>query len=172
MLAEDVLTEVFGVVESNGQSAVKNPDLEVNLGKKRVFKETIKEINSNVVMETTKLNLRQSAAVKFVNYTSHRIKVMDEEENIVLDLKPAKRSARIRNRKEGIVEVAGVPIATELTRKVENLPPPQPGVLYVVSGYVKNVLSCRTDLVSPDTSDHSVVLDNNGNIEAVRRLTR
>ena len=110
--------------------------------------------------------------IEYENCTGHQIKVFGPNDGVLLDLEPAERAARVRQRKTGVKVVGGIPTATKVIRQVENLPDPEPNTLYVVSGYVKNVLDHRDDLVSPDTSSHSVVLDDNGEIKGVRRLTR
>ncbi|AGB41041.1 hypothetical protein Halha_1087 [Halobacteroides halobius DSM 5150] len=174
MLAEDTIEDVLEGQETSGQTTIKNPNLEVDLGSKKVFQRKKERLDkeSNIVEEISKLNERSSSAVKFVNYTSHPIRVVNEEGDLVLSLEPAKRAVRVKTRMEDVVDVAGVPIATKTTRRVNKLPPPKPGVLYVVSGYVKNVLSHRSDLVVPDISSKSIIRDENGEVEAVRRLSR
>lgn len=108
--------------------------------------------------------------MNFVNCTNHNIKVYNNGE-LVLNLSPASSSARVRQRHTDVEEFNKVPIATKLITKVENLPDPKPNTLHIVSGFLKNAVSDRSDLVSPDTGADSRIEDEEGNIIGVERLT-
>ncbi|MEM2991102.1 MAG: hypothetical protein QXQ02_07975, partial [Halobacteria archaeon] len=66
-----------------------------------------------------------------------------------------------------------IPVVKTTYGEVLDLPEPEPGVFYIVSGVVLSAVGdSRQDLLAPDTGPASVVRDGDGKIVGVRRLRR
>lgn len=110
--------------------------------------------------------------MRLINLTPHVIRVVLNEQ--ILEIPPSGIVARVTVATSvvGTIEVDGVQIPIHAHRygEVENLPPPQEGVLYIVSGRVLEAASGRHDLVAPDTSPQNVVRTSDGQVWGVRAL--
>jgi len=110
-----------------------------------------------------------------VNLTPHEVVVRNG--NYEIRIPPSGKVARVQQEfkvfpslKNGLGEIPVVGVARG---KIENLPEPKNGTIYIVSGIVLEAVkarSSRIDVFSPDTSPEGVIRDENGKIEAVRRL--
>jgi len=113
--------------------------------------------------------------VSLINLTPHAINLYDSEGEEVVSVLPV--SGSIARAKEEIIKVEGLyteeivyPVVEKAYSAVENLPPPTPGKVYVVSIVVKAALPNRDDLYCPDTGPGSAVRDHQGRVLGVRRL--
>ncbi|PRX23248.1 hypothetical protein BX659_12627 [Orenia metallireducens] len=159
-------------VDDKSQVFLDSFNSEVDYGLTQVFSRCLLEKDVNRVKMEYKRNLQQCNKVEFVNCTPHQIRVLGDNNKVLLDLKGIKNPARVSQKKEEKMKVGGVPVITKNTRIVSNLPSPRPGIIYIVSGFVKNTLNHRMDLVAPDTCADSVVKDGEGKIVGVRRLIK
>lgn len=105
--------------------------------------------------------------MQLVNLTPHRLNLLGEDEEEVLALEPSGDVARVETERVQIGEVEGVPLYRTETGDVENLPAPQEGILYVVSGFVRSAVE-RDDVVSPG----ELVRDESGKPVGAKGLTR
>ncbi len=104
----------------------------------------------------------------FKNLTPHNIVVRNDDGTDTV-VEPAGMIARVSVVSELLTVLGGVKIYTTKYGEVVNLPAPEDGVYYIVSGMVKAAAPFRTDLVSPLT-DGSAIRDEKGQIVAVRGL--
>lgn len=109
--------------------------------------------------------------MRLVNLTPHPIRFADEEGNIVAEIEPSGFVARVPTREEvwATFNLNGhaIPLVKTIFEREVQLPDPQPGVFYIVSGLVLEVAP-RSDLVAPDTGPTAV--RHNGQVVAIRRL--
>ncbi|MEM5868250.1 MAG: hypothetical protein QXG39_10080 [Candidatus Aenigmatarchaeota archaeon] len=93
-----------------------------------------------------------------VNLTPHEIVVYDSSgQNILFKIPPSGTVARVSTFQQKVGELNGIPIYKTTYGKVENLPNPQPGVVYIVSILVLQALAgSRSDIVAPDTGSGAV----------------
>jgi hypothetical protein len=94
--------------------------------------------------------------VNFINLTPHDVKIVSEGQEIVV--KPCGAVARctevpMSSSESRTVLFNGVPVTLrkQVWSDVVGLPAPQDGVLYIVSGIVRDRVK-RDDVVAPDTS--------------------
>lgn len=93
--------------------------------------------------------------MKLVNLTQHVINIVGPSGEKIVDIAPEGVEARIAIRQIPAGEVspegttALVPLVTISKGAVEGLPPPQDGVIYIVSGMVREASPERRDVASP-----------------------
>ena len=115
--------------------------------------------------------------MELVNLTPHNVNFMDEDGNVLKTIKPAAEAPRLKTFKgtSSQIDVDGVSIPLSGGFKFldelvdgQSLPPPEDGVLYIVSKALADyaVSVGRTDFVSPDR----VVRDDKGAIIGCRGL--
>lgn len=85
--------------------------------------------------------------MKFVNLTPHTINIMHGEEE-VLTLAPSGHVARVEQHLHPIDSVGGINVAMVETGQIQNLPEPEEGVAFIVSGMVE-AQADRNDVYSP-----------------------
>ncbi len=114
--------------------------------------------------------------VKLVNLTPHPITVYDESGNILMNVPPSGQVVRVSTTSRIIDNVDNIPIREVQYGDIQGLPEPQEGVVYIVSTIVVLALKAkginRVDVVSPDTSQDSVIRDNEGKIIGVKYFQR
>ena len=106
------------------------------------------------------------ATAKFRAFTPHDVVLHLPGEVRTI---PTEGSARVIEETEP-VEVYGLPAVRKRYTRVEGLPAPEPGTIFIASLLVCQALPWRTDLACPDTGPGSVVRDGAGQIIGVRRL--
>ncbi len=83
------------------------------------------------------------------NYTPHVINIVDAAGAPVLDIPPCGIVTRCEERSEPAGEHAGVALSRVVYGPVVDLPAPEDGVLFVVSGLVRAAVPERKDVASP-----------------------
>ena len=113
-------------------------------------------------------------SIKFVNLTPHDVKIFVQNDAALI-IKPSGAVARCAelpgvSDESRIVLFNGTPVTIRKQRfgPITGLPDAEPGVIYIVSGMVKERAN-RDDVVAPDTS-LGAVRDANGRIEGVLGL--
>lgn len=95
---------------------------------------------------------------KILNYTPHVVTIYRGER--VLYSYPSLGCARVVTKEEKSAHILGIPIKQITDRRVEGLPAPEEGTVYIVSSIVACCLECiRNDLLVPDTYASSVKVD-------------
>lgn len=92
--------------------------------------------------------------VKYVNLTPHDITIVDHDGNQIARF-PAEStdigdSARVDFRRRKIGDIGGIPITVRTYSGISNLPPPEPGTIYIVSKLAA-IRAQRDDVVAPGT---------------------
>lgn len=105
--------------------------------------------------------------MKVINLTPHDIVVWHECTE--RRYKASGTIARVRQEHEVVGSIDGVPIVRTIMGDIENLPPPQPQTVYLVSNMVLQHAKGRYDLLAPDTGPTAFRGDN-GQIVAVRNF--
>ena len=111
---------------------------------------------------------------EYVNLTWHTLSFIVEGQTI--NIKPSGKVARVPCREivdgHETIEGAAVPV-TRVTymRRVENLPEPKTGVVYLVSSKCAEIAR-RGDVMSPNTNGKFRVTDENGKIIGCTALQR
>lgn len=109
--------------------------------------------------------------MKLINLTPHPVRIYVGD-TVVVDQRPDGPMARCAETRQdaGTVTVNGheIPVSVVGFGEVENLPDPQPGVLYVVSRATAEAVPDRDDVVYPDGQ----VRDADGRIIGCRGLAR
>lgn len=112
----------------------------------------------------------------YINLTPHSITLRSAQGDHVIP--PSGRVARVATHEvpadplpapgQGAVSI---PVVTRTFGQVQDLPPPAPNTVYLVSSLVLSALagSGRTDVLAPDTGP-TAVRDDQGRIIAVTRL--
>lgn len=120
--------------------------------------------------------------MKLKNFTPHEIVIMGPVEGTEGEYKPLLRippedHAPLRvvfiPKQRATVEVDGItiPIYQYTYSRVENLPPREDGVMYIVSGIMLDYLpDDRDDFLAPDTDPDSAIRDQEGRIIGVKRF--
>jgi hypothetical protein len=85
---------------------------------------------------------------ELVNLTPHRLNLLDENGEEVLVVEPSGDVARLETERIRVGDVQGVPLFETRQGDVKNLPAPEDGVYYVVSGFVRSAVD-REDVLSP-----------------------
>lgn len=109
-------------------------------------------------MENNKIN--------FVNLTPHSIVIFDDAGNTILTVEPSGQIARCNVTREKIGNVNGIPINKSRFGKVENLPEPQEGTIFIVSALTAQAVPEREDVFITDDA----VRDEQGRIIGCRAL--
>lgn len=110
-------------------------------------------------------------SVTFINCTPHAVNIKCEDGS-TLTVEPSGNSARVATNVKNVnipgIEGIKVVKTTFDTSKVEGLPNPEEGVIYIVSLITLNALKgIRTDLVAPG----NLIRDKEGNITGCDGLT-
>ena len=115
----------------------------------------------------------------FVNLTPHEIMVEVEVEDCpsefrILPIPPNPQGpARVTAIEDvvGLADSGGytVTVSRHTFGQVENLPEPQKGTIFIVSGMVRDALDGRPDVLAPDTGK-TAVRNQKGQVEYVTRL--
>lgn len=100
----------------------------------------------------------------FINLTPHVIKVQVQDTARgtfhIRAYAPEPVSARVAAVEEviGLIDTTGLTftVSRHTFGKIENLPEPQPGVVFIVSGMVRDALDGRPDVFAPDTGKSAV----------------
>ena len=104
--------------------------------------------------------------INFVNLTPHSITFVDDAGNTVLTVEPSGQIARCSVTREKIGEINGIPINKSQFGKVENLPEPAEGTIYIVSALTAQAVPDRQDVYITDDA----VRDDQGRIIGCRAL--
>lgn len=104
-----------------------------------------------------------------VNLTPHDV-VVQSEDGKTTTISKSGKVARVAVIRTLIGDLSGFPVWKTTYGKVEDLPEPEEGKVYIVALLVLQALLGRTDLVAPDTSPESAVRKD-GIIVAVRGFT-
>lgn len=95
---------------------------------------------------------------KILNYTPHVVTLYRGER--VIHSYPSLGCARVVTKEEKSAHILGIPIKQITERRVEGLPAPEEGTVYIVSSIVACCLDgVRNDLLVPDTYASSVKVD-------------
>lgn len=96
---------------------------------------------------------------KFVNCTQHPLKYKNDKGEVIT-LEPSGNVARLEETEEQVTEYLGVPMVAKKYSEIMDLPAPEEGTMYVVSGLIKqqNDISQnpRTDLIVPNSGKTAV----------------
>lgn len=107
-----------------------------------------------------------------VNKTPHAVTFMLPDGE-TMTIPPTPPATRVASTDTVVGEICGVPVVRTTYGDVVNLPEPEPGVFYIVSGIVLAAVGdSRQDLLAPDTGPASAVRDDEDKIVGVRRLRR
>ncbi|MFV1943465.1 hypothetical protein VPH49_21875 [Pseudomonas luteola] len=114
-------------------------------------------------------------AQQMVNLTPHALTFVTSAGAI--NVPPSGQMSRARYEAAHVTDVAGIPAYRNLLSTPDGLPPPQDGVIYVVSAMVQQALRAngieRHDVFSPGTGQNDgPVRDPQGRIVAVTRLVQ
>ena len=104
--------------------------------------------------------------MNIINLTPHPIVVIAEDGEPVTF--PASGTvARVTESRQDAGDVCGIPVSRIVRSSVENLPQPEPGTIYIVSGIVLSACAGRADVFAPDTGA-GAVRDDAGRIIGTR----
>jgi hypothetical protein len=103
-----------------------------------------------------------------INLTPHSITFVDDAGNTVLTIKPSGQVARCSVTREKVGTIAGIPVNRSRFGKVENLPEPQEGTIYIVSSLTAQAVPDRKDVFITDDA----VRDEQGRIIGCRALAQ
>lgn len=109
-------------------------------------------------------------AIKFLNLTPHPLNIYNETGSLVLSLDPAPnmRTPRVVQLDRTVGNLGGIPLFKSEFGAISNLPPPQAGVVYIVSRMVRQAVpEERTDIVCPG----GALRDDRGSIIGARGLS-
>ena len=108
--------------------------------------------------------------VKVINLTPHEVRLVGEDGKVLIAFPPSGQVARLVEEEEKLpslsVEGTFVPLRRKKFGRVENLPSPQEGTLYIVSLPVAQAMPERHDLLVP----HKPVRDEKGRVVGARAL--
>ena len=104
--------------------------------------------------------------MQIVNLTPHSITFVDDAGNTVLTVEPSGQVARCSVTREKIGEINGIPVNKSRFGKVENLPEPAEGTIYIVSALTAQAVPEREDVFIVDDA----VRDEQGRIIGCRAL--
>lgn len=99
-----------------------------------------------------------------INLTPHEIRIIHADQEVVIQ--PSGTVARCQVEQTIVGFVNGIPVYKAIYGQVENLPDPQPGVVYIVSALVAQAVPNRDDVLIPFDS----VRDQNGKIVGCKAL--
>lgn len=106
-----------------------------------------------------------------INLTPHRVVVQnatDPNEGWLFE--PSGIIPRLETVEEVTEDTFGIPTVTRKLGKVQNLPEPVEGAIFIVSSLILSACPDRGDLVAPDTG--ATAIRENGQIQAVTRFVR
>ena len=103
-----------------------------------------------------------------INLTPHSITFVDDAGNTVLTVEPSGQVARCSVTREKVGTIAGIPVNKPRFGKVENLPEPQEGTIYIVSSLTAQAVPEREDVFITDDA----VRDEQGRIIGCRALAQ
>lgn len=111
------------------------------------------------------------------NYTPHTVKIVDNENKVILEVTPEKEFLRVMESIVCVADAEGVPYVVKRYEDVFNLPKSEVGVSLIVSTItqqaIKKLYPERGDIFSPDSGPDSAVYEGDGKdrkLVAVRRL--
>ncbi len=104
--------------------------------------------------------------MRIVNLTPHSIIFVDDAGNAVLTVEPSGQVARCSVTREKIGDINGIPVNKSRFGKVENLPEPEEGTIYIVSALTAQAVPEREDVFITDDA----VRDEQGRIIGCRAL--
>lgn len=104
--------------------------------------------------------------ITFVNLTPHVVTFFDTAGNVILTVEPSGQVARCSVTREQVGDINGIPINKTQFGKVENLPEPQEGTIYIVSSLTAQAVPEREDVFITDDA----VRDEQGRIIGCRAL--
>jgi hypothetical protein len=114
--------------------------------------------------------------VKCINLTEwHNVVLLVDGEKLIIP--PSGKVVRINysiERREPLYDaVTGfkIPVIRKHIIGCENLPPPEDGVIYIVSAMVRHEFPSRQDLMSPDTGP-TACKDSDGHVVSVQSLVQ
>jgi len=108
--------------------------------------------------------------MKIVNLTPHTLNLFVGDKELQIPPSGIIARCEVTRQQVGIITVDGIEIPVNRTvfGKVENLPEPQEGVVYVVSALVAQAVPDREDVFIPDDT----MRDEQGRIIGARALAR
>ncbi len=104
------------------------------------------------------LTLLGGLIMKLVNLTPHKVRIFDDEGNLVLEIQPSGQVARVDTQQVKVGSVGDVPIFATESGPVSDLPDTGEEALYIVSALVRLAVPERADVASPGT----LLRDENG----------
>lgn len=104
--------------------------------------------------------------MRIINLTPHSITFVDDAGNTVLTVEPSGQIARCSVTREKIRDINGIPVNKSRFGKVENLPEPQEGTIFIVSALTAQAVPERQDVFIVDDA----VRDDQGRIIGCRAL--
>ncbi len=87
--------------------------------------------------------------MKIVNLTPHALHLYNEAGEKVATIPPSGTVARVSVERRRVGEIDGIPVYTARYGRIEGLPRPRRGTIYVVSGMVKAAVPGRGDVYQP-----------------------
>lgn len=113
---------------------------------------------------------------KLVNLTPHDINILDGNNNIILVIKPSGLVTRCSILTEQVQslevidgkKIISVPIITTRVDRVNNLPDPEEGTLFIVSALVAQSVKDRDDILTSENT----LRDYTGKVIGCQSLTR
>lgn len=109
----------------------------------------------------------KTVSIKIINATPHEVRIIKEGSATII-CEPSGILPRVSQTTEVIGELDGITITKNKYGEVENLPPYENGIWYIVSAMVANAMPEREDLLIPNES----VRDEHGRIIGCRSLAR
>lgn len=108
-----------------------------------------------------------------VNLTSKMICIVDEDGNVIHQIRPEGHVVSCDIIPTLIEEIDGIKVVNYCYGNVIGLPACKPGVTLIVTFAVLQALNnSRADVVAPDTAPTSIIRDGNRNILGVKRLRK
>lgn len=110
--------------------------------------------------------------MEIVNLTPHSITLyLDNGDTLTIPASGTVARANERIGEEYYIDGLPVPCVTAPSfGEVYNLPDPQPGVVYLVSMIVRDIVRWREDVFSPSFSGNDCIRDEQGKVLGTRRL--
>lgn len=110
---------------------------------------------------------------KFVNLTPHALSLYTTEG--VRDIPASGRLCRVKTRPEFLQVVDGMPVYTDAFDGIEDLPDPEVGIVFLVSGLVLTAMKDagikRSDVLAPGTGPlDGAIRDHTNRVTGVTRL--